>query len=103
MKRPPLSCDLSRVGGSQFKKKYCTEMCSGSEEGSYLRRTDFFVSLNSRFEGNEEEEEGLRVEGEGAGFQSNSVERKGASERARERDSERATECESARERARHT
>ena len=29
----------------------------GSEEGSYLRRIDFFVSLNSRLASNKEEEE----------------------------------------------
>jgi len=31
-------------------------MCSGSEEGTYLRLIDF-VSLNSRLESNKEEEE----------------------------------------------
>jgi len=31
-----------RVGGaSQFENNYFTEMCSGSEAGSYLRRIDF--------------------------------------------------------------
>ena len=40
---------------SQFKN-YFTEMCSGSEEGSYLSLIDF-VSLNSRLESNKEEEE----------------------------------------------
>jgi len=32
-----------------------SEMCSGSEAGSYLRLMDFFVSLNSRLESNKEE------------------------------------------------
>ena len=27
-----------------FKNNYFTEMCSGSEEGSYLRRIDFFIT-----------------------------------------------------------
>ena len=40
---------------SQFKSNFCTEMCSGSEEGSYLRLIDF-VSLNSRRESRKEEE-----------------------------------------------
>ena len=29
---------------SQFKSSYCVEMCSGSEEGSYLRLIDFRTS-----------------------------------------------------------
>ena len=32
------------IGGSQFKDNYFTEMCSGSEAGSYLRFIDFFHS-----------------------------------------------------------
>ena len=44
---------LSINHSSQFKNNYFTEMCSGSEEGSYLRPT--FVSLNSRLESNKEE------------------------------------------------
>ena len=35
---------------------YFTEMCSGSEAGSYLRLINF-VSLNSRLASNNEEEE----------------------------------------------
>ena len=34
------------VWGSAFKNNYFTEMCSGSEEGSYLR---LCVSLNARY------------------------------------------------------
>ena len=34
-------------------------MCSGSEEGSYLRLIDLCISLNSRLESNKEEEEDL--------------------------------------------
>ena len=30
--------------GSQFKNNYYTEMCSGSEEGSYLRLIDFCIT-----------------------------------------------------------
>ena len=41
----------------EFKNNYFTEMCSGSEAGSYLRLIDF-VSLNSRLESNKEEREG---------------------------------------------
>jgi len=44
-----------RVKREQFKNNYFTETCSGSEAGSYLRLIDF-VSLNSRFENNKEEE-----------------------------------------------
>jgi len=29
---------------SQFKNNYFAEMCSGSEEGSCLRLTDFFIT-----------------------------------------------------------
>ena len=35
---------------------YFAEMCSGSEEGSYLRRVDV-ASLNSRLESNKDEAE----------------------------------------------
>ena len=38
-----------------IKNSYFTEMCSGSEAGSYLRLMDF-VSLNSRLESSKEEE-----------------------------------------------
>ena len=31
-------------GGSQFKNNYFAEMCSGSEEGSYLRPIDFCIT-----------------------------------------------------------
>jgi len=36
----------SCTGGysSRFKNKYCAEMCSGSEAGSYLRPIDFFIT-----------------------------------------------------------
>jgi len=44
------------------ENNYFTEMCSGSEEGSYLRLIDF-LSLNSRLESNKEEEEGTRSRG----------------------------------------
>ena len=40
---------------------YFTEMCSGSEEGSYLRLLDF-VSFNSRLESNKEEGRKARKE-----------------------------------------
>ena len=40
---------------SQFDNNYFTEMCSGSEAGSYLRLIDFCASLNSRRESNKEE------------------------------------------------
>ena len=40
-----------------FKNNYFTEMCSGSEEGSYFRLTGLFASLNSRRESHDEEEE----------------------------------------------
>ena len=43
-------------GNSRFKNNYCAEMCSGSEEGLYVRRMDF-LSLNSRLKSNKEEEE----------------------------------------------
>ena len=36
-------------------RRYFTEMCSGSEEGSYLRLNRLCVSLNSRLETNKEE------------------------------------------------
>jgi len=39
-----------------FENNHFTEMCSGSEAGSYLRLIDF-VSLNSRLESNKEEED----------------------------------------------
>ena len=39
-----------------FKDNCCTDMCTGSEAGSYLRLKDI-VSLNSRLESNREEEE----------------------------------------------
>ena len=38
-----------------IQNNYFTEMCSGSEEGSYLRLVDF-ASLNSRLESVKEEE-----------------------------------------------
>ena len=47
-------CRLLKAG-SQFENDYFTEMCSGSEAGSYLRLI-FCVSLNSRRESNDEEE-----------------------------------------------
>jgi len=55
---------------SQFENNYFTQMCSGSEAGSYLRLTDS-ASLNSRLGSNKEEEEvqragiglGISVEG----------------------------------------
>jgi len=31
-------------GSSQFKNNYFTEMCSGSEEGSYLRLIDVCIT-----------------------------------------------------------
>ena len=40
----------------QRPSNYLTEMCSGSEAGSYLRLIDV-VSFNSRLENNQEEEE----------------------------------------------
>jgi hypothetical protein len=30
--------------GRQFKNNYFAEMCSGSEEGSYLRLVDFCIT-----------------------------------------------------------
>ena len=42
---------------SQFENNYLTEMCSGSEAGSYLRLIDC-VSLKSRLASNKEEEGG---------------------------------------------
>jgi len=42
--------------GGQFKNNYFTEMCSGSEAGSYLRPIDVCI-LNSRLESNNGEEE----------------------------------------------
>ena len=39
---------------SRFKDNRCTEMCTGSEAGSYFRLIDI-VSLNSRLESNKEE------------------------------------------------
>jgi len=41
---------------STFQYSCIAEMCSGSEEGSYLRLIDF-LSLNSRLETNKEEED----------------------------------------------
>ena len=38
------------------EQRYFTEMCRGSEEGSYVRLADTCVSLNSRLESNKEEE-----------------------------------------------
>ena len=51
---------ISTGGGSQLKNNRFTEICSGSEKGSYLRLIDV-VSLNSRLESSKEEEEGLGV------------------------------------------
>ena len=39
-----------------------TEMCSGSEEGSYLRLIDFVVSFNSRNKSNKEERRALHFD-----------------------------------------
>ena len=36
-----LMCSILLESDSQFENKYCTEMRSGSEAGSYLRRIDF--------------------------------------------------------------
>ena len=45
---------------SQFKNNYFTEMCSGSEAGSYLIKAHRLCeSLNSRLESNKVEEEDL--------------------------------------------
>ena len=53
------SCGVPSQGqGSQFENTYFTEMCSGSEAGSYLRLIAF-VSLNARLESNKEEEDDL--------------------------------------------
>jgi len=46
---PFASSGVVKVGG-------WAEMCSGSEAGSYVRRIDFFVSLNFRLESNKEED-----------------------------------------------
>ena len=47
---------IETVVSSQSKNNYFTEVCSGSEAGSYVRLIDF-VSLNSRLESNREKEE----------------------------------------------
>jgi hypothetical protein len=47
---------------TQFKNNYFTEMCSGSEVGSYLRLIDFSIPTLgsiSRLESNKEEEDNL--------------------------------------------
>ena len=36
--------DLAALHHAQFKNKYFTEMCSGSEAGSYLRLVDFCIT-----------------------------------------------------------
>ena len=48
-------------GSSQFKNNFFTEMCSGSEAGSYLRRIDFVYhsTLGLRVI---KKKQGLRVE-----------------------------------------
>ena len=43
-------------GRTPFKDNRCTDLCTGSEAGSYLRLIDI-VSLNSRRESNKEKEE----------------------------------------------
>ena len=55
-RHPTPGASSSRGTRSWFENSYFTEMCSGSEAGSYLRLIDFFVSLNSRLESNKEEE-----------------------------------------------
>ena len=40
---------------SQFKNNYFTDMCSGSEKGSFLKPID--LCINSRLESNTKEEE----------------------------------------------
>ena len=46
------------ASGLRFGQNNClTEMCSGSEEGSYVRFMTF-VSLDSRLESDKEEEDG---------------------------------------------
>jgi len=47
-----------------FENNYLTEMCSGSEAGSYLR---LCVSLSSRLESNKEEEKWLPGTHQGGG------------------------------------
>ena len=47
---------------SQLQNNYDAEMCSGSEEGAYLRRVDVCVSLSSRLESKKEEEKMTSVE-----------------------------------------
>jgi len=44
---------------SQFENNYFTEICSGSEAGSYLRRIDFVY--HSRLESNQEEDFGVEA------------------------------------------
>ena len=39
-----LHLNISCRGSNQFKNNYFTEMCSGSEEVSYLRRIDFCIT-----------------------------------------------------------
>ena len=46
---------LTLGASSRFKNNYFTEICSGSEEGSYLRLIDFFIT--QLYSNNEEEEE----------------------------------------------
>ena len=52
------------MNSSEFKDNCCTEMCTDSEAGSFLRLKDI-VSLNSRLESNKEEEEEEEEEEEG--------------------------------------
>ena len=47
----------------RLKNNYFAEMCSGSEEGSYLRLVDFFVSLNARLKSNKEEKKANAPQG----------------------------------------
>jgi hypothetical protein len=42
---------------SAMLSSYCEEMCSGSEDGSYLRLIDIVFSLKSRLKSSKEEEE----------------------------------------------
>jgi len=54
---PHIFLNCNRAQRHVEENNYFTEMCSGSEAGSYLRLTDFAISLNSRLESNKEEEE----------------------------------------------
>jgi len=60
---PPIIEAVPVQGYLTHKNNCLAEMWSGSEEGSYLRLIDFFVSLNSGLENHKEEKGKVTVQG----------------------------------------